>query len=124
MLADWKQYPNFTKAEFDCSFSGKNLMTHEFMIKLQALRTEYGKSMTITSGYRDITHPIEAKKAKGGEHTHGNCADIACADSSTRYKLVSMALRHGFTRIGVAKGFIHVGIGAADLPNYVMWDYS
>jgi hypothetical protein len=122
---DWSKYPNFNKEEFDCKATGTNDMKPEFMQKLQELRTAYGKPMRITSGYRSPLHPIEARKThSNGEHTQGMCADIACASSSERYVLVRLALQCGFTRIGIAKNFLHLGLGGRGLPNNVIWDYQ
>ena len=125
MKADWTKYPNFTKAEFDCKATGENKMQHEFMEKLQKIREAYGKSMKITSGFRSVKHPIEAKKThSNGEHTQGYCADIYCDNGADRYTLISLALANGITRIGVAKNFLHLGIGGKGLPNNVVWDYQ
>lgn len=100
-------------------------MQHEFMEKLQAIRKEYGKSMTITSGFRSVKHPIEAKKTNSnGEHTQGFCADVACTNGADRFRLVQLALKHGITRIGIAKNFLHLGIGGLGLPNNVIWEYQ
>lgn len=123
--AQWDKYPNFSKAEFDCKATGENNMQHEFMEKLQAIRTAYGKSIKITSGFRSKKHPIEAKKThSNGEHTQGNCADIACDNGSDRFRLISLAIANGITRIGIAKNFLHLGIGGKGLPNNVVWDYQ
>ncbi len=125
MKADWTKYPNFTKAEFDCKATGENNMQHEFMEKLQAIRKDFGRGMTITSGFRSVKHPVEARKThSNGEHTQGFCADVRCIDSGTRFVLISLALKHGITRIGVAKTFLHFGIGGKGLPNNVIWDYQ
>jgi uncharacterized protein YcbK (DUF882 family) len=125
MKADWSKYPNFTKAEFDCKHTGENNMQHEFMEKLQALRTEFGRSMRITSGFRSVRHPIEARKThSNGEHTQGMCADIACTNSADRFTLIQLALKHGLNRIGVAKTFLHLGLGGKNLPNNVIWEYQ
>ncbi len=125
MQADWTKYPNFTKAEFDCKATGENNMQHEFMEKLQAIRKEYGKSMTVTSGFRSVKHPVEAKKTHShGEHTQGMCADIACSNGSDRFQLIQLSLKHGITRIGIAKTFLHLGIGGKNLPNNVVWEYQ
>jgi uncharacterized protein YcbK (DUF882 family) len=122
---NWADYPYFTKAEFDCKHTGKNEMQPEFMAKLQLLREKYGSPMIITSGYRHWTHPVEARKGNTtGEHTRGVCADIACTSGAERYKLISLALQLGFPRIGVAKTFIHFGLGGAGLPSPTIWDYS
>lgn len=125
MQADWERYKNFTKAEFDCKHTGLNEMTHEFMMRLQAIRSDYGHPMTVTSGYRHPTHPVEARKLhSNGEHTTGNCADVACSNGTDRFKLVTIALANGITRIGIARNFLHLGIGGEGLPDRVIWDYQ
>jgi zinc D-Ala-D-Ala carboxypeptidase len=116
-------YPNFPKHEFDCKHTGRNEMKHEFMQTLQKIRNEYGP-MNITSGFRHSTHPIEAKKMRPGEHTFGMCCDVACNNGADRYRLVTIALKHGITRIGIAKSFVHLGLGAPGLPNNVIWEYQ
>jgi uncharacterized protein YcbK (DUF882 family) len=125
MQAQWDKYKNFSKAEFDCKHTGENNMQHEFMEKLQAIRTEYGRSITVTSGFRSVKHPVEAKKThSNGEHTQGMCADIACTNGTDRFRLIHLALKHGITRIGIANTFLHLGIGGKNLPNNVVWDYQ
>jgi zinc D-Ala-D-Ala carboxypeptidase len=125
MTIDWSKYPNFTQGEFACKHTGICDMRPEFLAKLQALRVEFGRSMTVISGYRHPTHPVEARKGHAnGEHTKGACADIACDNGADRYRLVQLALKHGFTRIGIAKTFLHLGIGGPGLPNNVIWEYQ
>ena len=125
MQAQWDKYKNFSKAEFDCKHTGENNMQHEFMEKLQAIRTEYGRSITVTSGFRSVKHPVEAKKThNNGEHTQGMCADIACTNGTDRFRLIQLAFKHGITRIGIANTFLHLGIGGKNLPNNVVWDYQ
>lgn len=122
---DWSKYPNFSKEEFDCKHTGKNEMHEEFMDILQKIRIDYAKPMTITSGYRHWTHPVEARKGHTtGEHTRGACADILCTNGADRFQLVSLALKHGITRIGIAKTFVHLGIGGTGLPSNVIWEYQ
>ena len=124
-MMDWSKYPNFNESEFRCRHTGQCHMQPAFMARLQALRTEYGRPMQVTSGYRHWTHPVEARKGHTtGEHTKGACADIACADGRTRFELVRLALKHGFTRIGIAKTFVHLGIGGPGLPEPVIWEYA
>lgn len=113
MIADWSKYPNFTKAEFNCTRTGNNDMQPEFMEALQALRTEYGKPMTVTSGYRDPTHPQEAKKAQPGQHSKGLAADIAC-DATEAHAIAKLAFKHGFTGIGISQ--------KAGLPRFIHLD--
>lgn len=111
-LAEWGTYPNFPKSEFDCKHTGKNEMKHSFMARLQRLRDEFGKPMAISSGYRDKSHPAEAKKgATTGAHTTGRACDVK-VDRGDAYRLMELAVKHGFTGIGFqqkgANRFIHL----------------
>lgn len=113
-MINWNDYKNFKKEEFDCKVTGENEMKKEFMDKLQELRSKVGIPLVITSGYRSIKHPIEAKKPKGGQHTKGSACDIKC-HSNTAYKIVKVALEVGFTGIGInQKGatgrFVHLDL--------------
>lgn len=113
---DWKLYPNFTEEEFRCSHTGKCEMHPEFMATLQSIRNAYGKPMIPTSGYRDATHPIEAKKERPGEHSYGCATDIRVRGLSDVMELMKIAADHGISRIGLSqhksKGyFIHIGMG-------------
>lgn len=130
MKAKWDNYANFSKEEFDCKHTGKNEMKHSFMSRLQALRTAYGKPMRITSGYRDYTHPIEAKKPKkNGAHPTGEAADIAI-DRKEAYRLLELALKLGFTGIGFkqhgSSRFMHLDTIAdnTDQPRPTIWSYK
>lgn len=122
---NWDDYPNFTEAEFACSHTGKCEMQASFMEKLQALRTAYGKAMTVTSGYRDETHPIEAAKDKPGIHTMGLAVDIACGGSDA-YHILQLAFQLGFTGIGVAQSgrnrFLHLDTYTKP-PRSNVWSY-
>lgn len=109
--AKWAEYPNFSKSEFDCQQTGENQMQHAFMVRLQRLRTAFGKPMVISSGYRSPTHSIEAKKDEPGTHAQGIACDIAI-DRGDAVRLLHLALEAGFTGIGIQqKGsgrFIHL----------------
>lgn len=124
-LALWGTYPNFSRDEFNCRHTGRNEMRHDFMLVLQAIRTEFGRPMRVTSGYRHPTHPVEARKTHShGEHTQGMCADVACDNGADRFRLVQLALKHGITRIGIHSSFVHLGLGGRGLPNNVIWEYQ
>ena len=74
----------------------------------------------ITSGYRSLTHPIEAKKDVPGTHAQGIAADIKVNNAAERYTIIKNALELGFTGLGVASTFIHVDTrGSAP----VLWLY-
>lgn len=108
---NWLDYTNFSAEEFDCQHTGENAMQPTFMARLQALRTEYGKPMIITSGYRSRQHPIEAAKQTIGPHTTGRACDVLVAGEDA-LTLLCLAVKHGFTAVGVKqKGssrFLHL----------------
>ena len=105
--------PYFSSEEMSCSHTGLEKMDARFMEMLTELRVAYAKPLRVTSAYRDITHPIEAKKAKPGAHATGKAADIA-VERGEAYEVLKLALDIGFTGIGVAqKGsgrFLHLDI--------------
>jgi len=98
----------FMRKDFDCQETGNNEMSDYFLEKLDDLRHECGFPFIVTSGYRDPSHSIEAKKSKPGKHSKGIAADIRIRNGAEGYKIVSEAIKAGFTGIGVAKTFIHV----------------
>jgi len=84
------------------------------------LRDRCGFPFVITSGFRSVQHPIEAKKDVPGTHSQGIAADIKITNSAQRYTIIREALAMGFTGIGVASDFIHVDTrGSAP----VIWVY-
>lgn len=117
MIEDWSLYPNFSKKEFDCSHTGRNEMNPEFMRVLQQVRKAYGAPMYITSGYRDPSHPVEARKAKPGEHSLGLACDVGIYGGNA-LKLIMFAADLGIPRIGVKQNgpmagrFVHLGLAS------------
>lgn len=95
-------------------------MDHAFVHRLDELRERVGFPMIVTSGYRDATHPAEARKSQPGTHNQGIAADIKVSNSFERMNLVHEALKLGFNGIGIAKTFIHID-DRQTAP--VMWTY-
>lgn len=125
--AQWHLYPNFTAAEFDCQETGENNMQHEFIQKLQKLRSEFGKPIVISSGFRSVKHSMEKKKTKPGVHSSGYAADITISRGDA-HELLRLAFLIGFSGIGVQqKGsgrFLHLDDApAADWPRPMIWSY-
>ena len=111
----------FTESEFN-EFEKMN---PELLEKLDQLREAYGYPIKLTSTYRSPDHPLEAKKAKPGEHAYGAAVDIACVGGEATFKLVKAAIEVGFTRIGISRknNFVHVGIGYDGAPPITIWTY-
>ena len=114
---------HFHLREFDCSHTGTggDNMDPEFLARLDELREICGFPFRITSGWRDATHPAEARKPEPGTHNQGIAADIAVSNGFERMNIVHEALKLGFGGIGVAKSFIHID-DRKTTP--VMWTYS
>jgi uncharacterized protein YcbK (DUF882 family) len=98
----------FKLSDFDCQETGNNEMSDEFLRALDSLRHVCGFPFIITSGYRDPSHSIEARKAKPGTHAQGIAADIKINNGNEAYEIIKYAQSMGFNGIGIAKTFIHV----------------
>jgi zinc D-Ala-D-Ala carboxypeptidase len=110
----------FKKDEFKCKHTGDNFISERLISRLDVLREACGFPLVVVSGYRSPKHPIEAAKSTPGTHTRGIAVDLRVRNGIERMKLVSEAIRLGFTGIGVAKSFVHLDI-RDDTP--VMWLY-
>ena len=110
----------FKLSDFNCKETGNNEMSEEFLEKLDDLRHKCGFPFIITSGYRDPSHSIEARKAKAGTHAQGIASDIRINNGNEAYDIIKNAQSMGFNGIGVAKSFIHVDIRKR-MP--VVWSY-
>ena len=115
----------FSRSEFSCQYTGENKIEDSLLLKVDELRERCGFPFIITSGYRSLAHPIErAKKTNTGTHAQGIAADIKVIDGVQRFKIVSEAIKMGFTGIGVASNFVHVDIRSLDTnESPVMWCY-
>jgi zinc D-Ala-D-Ala carboxypeptidase len=109
----------------ESEFKEFDKMDRALLIMLDNLREVYGYPIKLTSTYRSPEHPIEAKKAKPGEHAYGAAVDIACVGGEATYKLVKAAIEVGFTRIGISRknNFVHVGVGYEGAPPITIWTY-
>lgn len=110
----------FKLSDFDCQETGNNEMSEEFLDKLDDLRHVCGFPFIITSGYRDPSHSIEARKAKAGTHARGIASDIRINNGNEAYQIIKHAQSMGFNGIGLAKTFVHVDTRKT-MP--VIWSY-
>lgn len=94
----------------------------ELALKLDQMRDLVGEPITISTPNGGLRSP-EQNLAVGGKsnsaHLRGYAADLPCADSSFRYKLVKAAYAVGFRRIEVCTAHVHVDCDP-DLPQDVM----
>lgn len=109
----------FHKCSPSCSLQD---MDQAFMNKLDLLREEAEIPLVINCAYRSVEHDKSKGRSGKGDHPQRKAVDIRCNSSSNRFKIVRAAFIVGFRRIGIANGFIHVGMGD-NLPNDVIWLY-
>lgn len=119
-------WPFFTRDEMKCKHTGACNMDPSFMDKLVELRQRANMAMKVTSGYRDPTHPSEAKKPGGpGEHSLGLAADIEIGPGEPVHKLLTIAFALGFSGIGVSQRqgqprFVHLDTST---KRKAVWSY-
>ncbi len=114
----------FTYEEFDSpdvQGSGQ-MMSKDLILILDNVRAELGKPIDINSGYRTPAHNEKVGGVETSSHLKGLAVDIACNKSQDRFDLINCLLDVGFSRIGVAKTFIHADIDP-DKSIGVMWTY-
>jgi len=122
----------FSEDELKCKCGcGVYKFDEVFLKVLNSIRTDCDFALPVSSGYRCVNHPIEAKKIASGRpagaHTTGKAVDFAVYGERA-HKLLATAVFHGIKRIGVnQKGahnqrFIHIDI-VEDLPSPTIWSY-
>lgn len=116
-----KEY--FRDDEFECK-CGCGLMNIDQGLKgkLNIARHFAHIPFVITSGSRCETHNKKEGGKSTSSHLKGLAVDIACNTSHDRSTLLTALRQSGFTRIGIAKTFIHVDIDA-NKPQNVTWLY-
>lgn len=108
---------HFDRNDFACKHCGENKTEDDFIDLLDELREQCGFALRVTSGYRCPEHN-QAVSTTGptGPHTTGRAADLGVSREKA-YRVLDLALRMGFTGIGLnQKGearFVHLD----DLPN-------
>lgn len=114
----------FSEKEFKLCFPSCSLqnMNQNTMNKLDAAREIAGIPLVINSAYRSSEWDRAKGRSGTGAHTLGRGIDIRCNTDSNRFKVISALIKAGFTRIGIAKTYIH----ADDSQNHsqeVIWLY-
>ena len=99
--SDW-HWPNFTPVEMRCQGSGRLVISPAFMDDIQLLRADSGIVMPVSSGYRSPEHNKAVSHTGSDEGPHPSCQAIdVVIGYANAFDLLSAALAHGFTGIGV-----------------------
>ena len=114
----------FKLREFICPCGClKNDMKKEFLQMLDTARYYSQTSYVINSGFRCQDHNDSLSQSKKtSSHIKGYAADIHCTDSRKRALILGGLIEAGFTRLGIAKSFIHVD-DDPDKVSGVVWVY-
>lgn len=117
---------------FHCSHTKKLEPPNEELFQsglddLNKLRELVNIPLIVTSGWRSLEHPIEAKKGPKGIHAHYHCAfDIACDTHDAYILLTNIFMMKDWKGVGVAqrgsKRFIHIDKAPAR-KNPNVWSY-
>jgi uncharacterized protein YcbK (DUF882 family) len=115
-------YDFFELDEFKCPCCNENEISKHLVSLLDRIRREYILfPIKINSGYRCAAHNEEVGGSKTSSHLDGVAVDIHCVNSARRFFLLE-TLPKFFTRIGVAKTFVHVDIDHKK-PDSLCWVY-
>lgn len=106
-------------------FSEKEIvgLNPELVKKLDEARHIAGIPFKINSGLRNEEQNKKAGGVADSAHLSGLAVDIACTSDIDRWKIVSAFHKVGFTRIGIAKTFVHGDIDTKKTQN-VIWLYK
>ena len=100
----------FSRSELSCKHCGEYLFDEDFLKILNLVRHSYGKAIQLNSAYRCRDHNEAVGGKKTSAHRKGKAVDIRCESDADRWKLVNLLIKHGVTRIGVGKDFIHADV--------------
>lgn len=121
--------------EFECPCCGEQNMNEGVVKMLNMARTLAGVAFVVKApegsacrcfahnrkvGGKD--HSAHLIENEDGSRRESYAVDIKCTTSHERFRILYGLINAGFTRIGVAKTFIHADTDP-DLPPEVVWVY-
>lgn len=130
---------HFSYNELACHHCGKYRLDRAFVDILEQMRTEYGGPMIINSWYRCPDYNATLGSGTNGPHTTGRAVDIRIVNTTEAFALLQLALKYGFTGIGVfspqlsqiksmlkrGNGYLHIDhLDAAKYPRPRLWTYG
>lgn len=127
---DTDEWPakHFSPKECADSLDGSILVDRDALLALDVIRSEMNCPLKVSSWYRTPAHDAAIKGS--GAHTTGSAIDVLVSGSKAR-AFVALAVKHGFSGIGVSQSgphesrFIHIDMmdGTATRPRPWIWSY-
>ena len=116
----------FMSSEFDSPDQrGSGELIHPVLVgKLDSIREDVGFPLIINSGVRTETHNEQVGGVTQSAHTYPcYCAvDVRYKTKAQQRAIIGSAKKHGITRIGIGRTFIHMDIDTTK-PQNVVWYY-
>ena len=97
----------FKDKEFNCPCCNEHHMDGKTLEMLDTARAYAEVPFKINSGWRCEKHNKAVGGTKDSAHVWGKAVDIHAPDSRSRFWIVYGLIQAQFTRIGIAKTFIH-----------------
>lgn len=109
--AGWR-WPHFSPRELACKCGGKYCRGEyyhdvEFLEALEAMRSDIGAPMTLTSGHRCEGHNAAVGGASRSQHMLAIAGDVSLMNHDPA-RLARAGVRAGFRGIGFGTSFLHL----------------
>ena len=113
----------FKLSEFECKCGcGLNNFNHSLAVILDSMRESCGFPFVVRSGCRCISHNKKEGGKPRSDHLTGDGVDIKATTNYHRFKIIQEAIYMGIERVGIARGYIHLGMRQGN-PKERMWLY-
>ena len=126
-IVKWKEIINFEPYETECRCGcGRNDVSHELMLLMDKFRFKVNRPVHFASVCRCLQHNEDEGAEFSSSHVNGPvvAVDIVATTSKQRFETIEFLILNGFTRIGIAKGFIHGDFDARPVKvKRIVWLY-
>lgn len=113
----------FEDKETACPCCGQNAMDPMLMRSLDHMREILNRPIILNSAFRCEKHNAEVGGKSDSAHLLGMAVDIKIDNNEERHMILKTAYRLGFSRVGVAKTFVHLDNADQFLPSPRCWLY-
>lgn len=114
---------HFTPSEFEKLGCSIDDIDPNSLRALDYARSHAGIPFILTSAYRSKESELAKGRTGNSAHTRGRAFDIACSSDRQRFLIIRSCIVAGFTRIGIAKTYVHVDNDYSCLPSPRVWLY-